>query len=49
MEIIGGLLIATCLWFAQGKPEKKVATKKKPDITVEIVFNHDRRNKGLDS
>ena len=46
MEIIGGIIVVTCLWFAQSKPVKKVEVKKKPDITIEI---YDHRNKRLDS
>lgn len=49
MEIIGGCVVAACLWYAQSKPEKKQEEKKKPDITVEVIFNHDHRNKRLDS
>lgn len=49
MEIIGICILSICLWYAQSKPEKKTEEKKKPDITVEIVFNRDHRNKRLDS
>lgn len=44
MEIIGGLLVTMCLWYAQNKPEKKVEKpQKKPDITVEI-YDHRKRD-----
>ncbi len=47
MEMIGGCIIAACLWLVQSKTEKKKEEpKKKPDITVEI---YDHRNKRLDS
>ncbi len=46
MEIIGGCIVAACLWYAQTQPEKKKEEKKKPDYTVEI---YDHRNKRLDS
>jgi len=35
MEILSGLLVAMCFWYAQNKPEKKLEKpQKKPDITV---------------
>ncbi len=44
MEIIGGCIIAACLWFSQSKPvTKKEEPKKKPDITVEI-YDHRKRD-----
>ena len=46
MEIIGGIVVVACLWFAQSKPITKVEVKKKPDITVEI---YDHRRKGMDT
>jgi hypothetical protein len=42
VEIIGGLVVAACLWYAQSKPEKKKEEKKKPDITIEI-YDHRKR------
>ena len=39
MEIIGGIVVVACLWFAQSKPVKKSEVRKKPDITVEI-YDH---------
>lgn len=44
MEILGGLLVTICLWYAQSKSEKKVdKPQKKPDITVEI-YDHRKRD-----
>ena len=45
MEIIGICILSICLWYAQKLVEKKKEAPKKPDITVEIVFNHDRRKR----
>lgn len=45
MEIIGACIVAACLWYAQKPTEKKKEITKKPDITVEIVFNNDYRKR----
>ena len=43
MEIIGGIIVVACLWFAQNKSVKKVEIRKKPDITVEIYDHRSKR------
>lgn len=47
MEIIGICILSICLWYTQKSVEKKIEEKKKPDITVEIVFNHDKQDTKL--
>ena len=42
MEILGGIVVIACLWFAQGRSSTKTEVKRKPDITIEI-YEHRRR------